>query len=88
MIQVLTEPKNSIVRQMVRLFEIDGVRLNFTEGALRRIAQEAKKRPTGARALRSIVESTIKKLCYDVPSNPSVEAITITEDTVNTGIGG
>lgn len=87
MIQVLTEPKNSIVRQMVRLFEIDGVRLNFTEGALRRIAQEAKKRPTGARALRSIVESAIKKLCYDVPSNPSVEAITITEATVNTGIG-
>lgn len=87
MVQVLTEPKNSIVRQMKRLFEIDGVRLDFSEGALRRIAQEAKKRKTGARALRSIVESALKQLSFDVPSNPLVEAITVTEDTVTNGTG-
>lgn len=87
MVQVLTEPKNSIVRQMKRLFEIDGIRLEFTEEALREIALESKKRPTGARALRSIVEAALKRLCYDVPSNPLVEAVTITKDTVTTGVG-
>jgi ATP-dependent Clp protease ATP-binding subunit ClpX len=87
MVQVLTEPKNSIVRQMKRLFEIDGIKLEFTEGALRKIAQESKKRPTGARALRSIVEAALKQLCYDVPSNPLIEAVTITEDTVATKMG-
>jgi len=87
MVQVLTEPKNSIVRQMKYLFEIDGIKLEFTEGALRKIALESKKRPTGARALRSIVEAALKQLCYDVPSNPLVEAVTITEDTVTTGVG-
>jgi endopeptidase Clp ATP-binding regulatory subunit ClpX len=87
MIQVLTEPKNSIIRQMKRLFEIDGIKLDFSEGSLKRIAQEAKKRKTGARALRSIVESTLKQLSFDAPSNPLVEAITVTEDTVTNGTG-
>lgn len=87
MIQVLTEPRNSIVRQMKRLFEIDGIKLDFTTEALRKIAVEAKKRPTGARALRSIVEATLKQLSYDAPSNPLIEGITITEDTVTTGVG-
>jgi ATP-dependent Clp protease ATP-binding subunit ClpX len=87
MIRVLTEPKNSIIRQVKRLFEIDHFRLDFTEGALRKIAVEAKKRPTGARALRSIVEGALKQLSFDAPSNTSLEAITITEETVTTGIG-
>jgi ATP-dependent Clp protease ATP-binding subunit ClpX len=87
MIRVLTEPKNSIIRQVKRLFEIDKIRLDFTEGALRKIAVEAKKRPTGARALRSIVEGTLKQLSFDSPSNPALEAVTITEETVATGIG-
>ena len=87
MIRVLTEPKNSIIRQVKRLFEIDHLRLDFTEGALRKIAVEAKKRPTGARALRSIVEGALKQLSFDAPSNTSLEAITITEETVTTGIG-
>jgi ATP-dependent Clp protease ATP-binding subunit ClpX len=87
MVRVLTEPKNSIVRQMKYLFEIDGVKLEFTEGALRKIAIESKKRPTGARALRSIVEATLKQLSYDTPSNPLIEGITITEDAVTTGVG-
>jgi len=87
MIQVLTEPKNSIIRQMKRLFEIDGIKLDFSEGSLRKIAQEAKKRKTGARALRSIVELALKQLSFDAPSNPLVEAITVTEDTVTNGTG-
>jgi ATP-dependent Clp protease ATP-binding subunit ClpX len=87
MIRVLTEPRNSIIRQVKRLFEIDKIRLDFTEGALRKIAAEAKKRPTGARALRSIVEGTLKQLSFDSPSNPALEAVTITEETVTTGIG-
>jgi ATP-dependent Clp protease ATP-binding subunit ClpX len=87
MIQVLTEPKNSITRQMQSLFEIDGIRLEFSEGSLRKIAQEAKKRKTGARALRSIVEASLKQLSFDAPSNPLIEAITVTEDTVTKGTG-
>lgn len=87
MIRVLTEPKNSIIRQVKRLFEIDHIRLEFAESALRKIAQEAKKRPTGARALRSIVEGTLKQLSFDSPSNSALEAVTITEETVTTGIG-
>jgi len=87
MIRVLTEPRNSIIKQVKSLFQMDGVCLDFTEDALRAIAREAKKRPTGARALRSIVEKTLKTFAYDTPSNETIERILVTEDTVNGGQG-
>jgi len=87
MVQVLTEPKNSIVKQVKSLFRMDHIVLDFTEEALRAIAREAKKRPTGARALRSIVEKTLKTFAYDSPSNADIERILVTEETVQGGQG-
>jgi ATP-dependent Clp protease ATP-binding subunit ClpX len=87
MVQVLTEPKNSIIKQVQALFEMDGIKLEFTEGALRAIAKEAKKRPTGARALRSIVEKTLKSFSFESPSKPEIVCIQVTEETVNGGPG-
>lgn len=87
MVEILTRPKNSIVKQVQALFAMDGVVLDFADDALVAIAQEAKKRPTGARALRSIVEKTLKPFSYDIPSNTTVERILITAETVKGGPG-
>lgn len=82
MIRVLVEPKNSIIRQVQVLFEMDNVSLVFEETAIRAIAREALKRPTGARALRTIVEKSLAKLFFEVPGNPDVESVVITEAAV------
>lgn len=86
MVKVLSEPKNSIIKQVQYLFSIDNVDLQFEKDALLAIAREAKKQPMGARALRSIVEKVTKKLAFDVPSDVTIETIVITEGTV-TGTG-
>lgn len=86
MVRILTEPKNAIVRQFQALFGMDGIDLQFDEAALLALAREAKKRPTGARALRSIVESVLRPYSFDAPSDSTLRAIRITEDTV-TGAG-
>lgn len=86
MIRILTEPRNAIIRQFQALFSMDEIDLQFDEGALRAIAREAKKRPTGARALRGIVEMVLRPYSFDAPSDDSLKAIRITEDTV-TGAG-
>ena len=86
MIRILTEPKNAIIRQFQALFSMDGIDLQFDEAALRAIAREAKRRPTGARALRSIVEAVLRPYSFDAPSDDALKAIRITEDTV-TGQG-
>ena len=86
MVRILTEPKNAIVRQFQALFQMDGIDLQFDEGALRAIAREAKRRPTGARALRSIVELILRPYSFDAPSDPDLTAIQVTEDAV-TGKG-
>lgn len=85
MMVVLTEPKNSIIRQVQALFAMDNVDLVFEEGAIRAISKEALKRSTGARALRTIVEGCLAKLFYDVPSNSEIESVIITEATVGGG---
>jgi ATP-dependent Clp protease ATP-binding subunit ClpX len=87
MTEILTKPKNSIVRQVQALFKMDGIELEFTEEALVEIAKRAKKKPTGARALRSITEKTVCKLAYDAPSNPNIEKIIVSKETVETGEG-
>jgi ATP-dependent Clp protease ATP-binding subunit ClpX len=81
-VQVLTKPKNAIIKQFRALFGIDGVDLQFDETALRAIGREAKKRPTGCRALRSILEKVLQPYAFDAPSDPTLGSIRITEDVV------
>ena len=82
MVRILTEPKNAIIKQFQALFSMDNVDLQFDEGALQAIGREAKKRPTGARALRSIVESILRPYSFDTPTDSTIEAIRITETVV------
>ena len=86
LMQILTEPKNSLVRQYQRLFEMDGVQLTFEEDALRAIARKALERETGARGLRSIVESILLPLMYSIPDDEDTGEVIITGGTV-TGEG-
>lgn len=82
LIQIATEPKNSLVKQYQKLLEIDGVNLEFTEEALEAIVDKAIERKTGARGLRSIIEDIMRDIMFDIPSNPEIETCTITKDTV------
>ncbi len=79
MVQILTEPKNAIVKQYKALFAMDNVSLEFDEGALRRIAQKAIKSPKGARSLRSVMEAVLEPYCVDCPSDPGIKTVRITE---------
>ncbi|MFN4151883.1 MAG: AAA family ATPase, partial [Candidatus Sericytochromatia bacterium] len=80
--QILTEPKNSIIKQYKKLLGMDGVDLKFAKEAIRAIAKEAIKRKTGARALRSIVEDVMLDIMYEAPSNPAMKQIEITGDMI------
>ncbi len=82
MIDVMTKPKNALVKQYKKLFEIDGAELEFTDDALEEIVDKAIERKTGARGLRSIMEETMKDIMYELPSNPKVVKVTITAETV------
>jgi len=82
MVRILTEPKNALVKQYQRLFELDGVRLSFEEEALRRIAQKAIERKTGARGLRSILEEILMDVMYELPELEGYEVV-ITPDVVD-----
>jgi len=85
LVKILTEPKNSLVRQYQRLFEMDGVRLSFEEDALRAIAEKALDRGTGARGLRSIVESILLPVMFSIPDDTGTGEVIITGDSVRTG---
>ncbi len=82
LVRILQEPKDSLVKQYTKLFALDGVELIFQDEALSEIANKAIERHTGARGLRSIMEDTLKKLMYEVPSDETITKITITADTV------
>jgi len=82
MVRILTEPKSAIVKQFKAMFQMDGIDLQFDTDALKAIGREAKKRPTGARALRSIMEKILRPYSYDYPSEDEVSAVRITEDVV------
>ena len=82
LVRILKEPKNAMVKQYQKLFELDGVRLEFEEEALEAVAKKAIERKTGARGLRAILESTLLDLMYRVPSDESITACTITRDTI------
>ena len=82
LVSILKEPRNALIRQYQKLFEIEKVKLRFTEGALVAIAQEALKRKTGARGLRSILETIMLDIMYDLPSQTNIQECIISEDTI------
>ncbi len=82
LIRILTEPKNALVRQYKRLFELDGVELEFTEDALEAIADQAILRGTGARGLRAIMEEVLLSVMYEVPSREDVARVVVTREVV------
>lgn len=82
LVQILTEPRNALVKQYQRFLEMDGVDLEFEPGALTAIAEEALKRNAGTRGLRSIIESTMRNVMYDVPSRDDVTKCIVTEATI------
>ena len=77
MLRILTEPKNAIVKQYKKLFELDGVELVFTDDALSAIAEKTIQQKTGARGLRSIIENAMMDVMYRVPSMEHVERVTL-----------
>jgi len=85
LVDILVKPKNAIIKQYAKLFELEDVILKFTDGALSAIAKEAMKRKTGARGLRAILENVMLDLMYDVPSQDNVSEVVINEDAI---IGG
>ncbi|WP_152193043.1 ATP-dependent Clp protease ATP-binding subunit ClpX [Georgenia satyanarayanai] len=86
LIKILTEPRNALVRQYQRMFEIDGVELEFTEDALEAIADLALLRGTGARGLRAIMEEILRETMFDVPSRDDVEKVVITAEVVQQNV--
>ncbi|WP_454854190.1 ATP-dependent Clp protease ATP-binding subunit ClpX [Promicromonospora soli] len=82
LVRILTEPKNALVKQYKRMFEIDGVELEFDEPAVGAIAEQALLRGTGARGLRAIMEEVLQQVMFDVPSRDDVERVVITRDVV------
>ena len=83
LVRILTEPKNSLMKQYKKLFAFDNVQLEFTDDALSAIAEKALKNQTGARGLRGIMESTLTQLMFDVPADETISKVTITADVIN-----
>lgn len=82
MIRILTEPKNSLIKQYQKLLSLDNVRLRFTEGALAAIARKAKEKKAGARGLRSILEDVMLDIMYEIPSQKDVAECVISEESI------
>jgi ATP-dependent Clp protease ATP-binding subunit ClpX len=82
LVRILKEPKNALTRQYQKLFDMEAVHLKFTDGALLAIAREALKRKSGARGLRAILENTMLDVMYDIPSQPSIKEVLISEEVV------
>jgi ATP-dependent Clp protease ATP-binding subunit ClpX len=81
--RILTEPKNALVKQYIRLFELDGVELSFTPEALDAVAKKAIARKTGARGLRAIIEDVMLDVMYEVPGREEIIKCRVGEETVN-----
>jgi len=86
LIQILREPKNALVKQYQRLFDMENVKLKFTDGALVAIAREALERKTGARGLRSILENSMLDVMFDIPSQDRVKEVVLNEDVISKGV--
>ena len=83
LVKILSQPKNALTKQYTRLLEMDGVRLEFEEGALEAVAEKALKLNTGARGLRSVMEGIMTNVMFETPSDDSIQAVVITPDAVN-----
>jgi ATP-dependent Clp protease ATP-binding subunit ClpX len=83
LVRILKEPKNALTKQYCKLFDMENVHLKFTEEALRAIAREAMKRKSGARGLRAIMENIMLDIMYDIPSQPNIKEVVISEDVVD-----
>jgi ATP-dependent Clp protease ATP-binding subunit ClpX len=82
LIRILTEPKNALIKQYARMFEMDEVELVFTPDSLEAIAEQALKRGTGARGLRAILEEVLLNTMYDLPSRTDIDQVLIDRDVV------
>ncbi len=82
LVRILKEPKNALTKQYSKLFDMESVHLKFTEEALRAIARDAMKRKSGARGLRAIMETIMLDIMYDMPSQPNIKEVVITEEVV------
>ena len=85
LIDILTKPKNALVKQFQKLFDMDGVKLKFTKTALAAVAKEALIRNAGARGLRAILESAMLDIMYDVPSRSGIKEVVINEEVITKG---
>ena len=86
LVEILSEPKNALVKQYVRLFEMDGVELEFSQDGLEAVADQAILRGTGARGLRAIMEEVLLPVMYDIPSRDDVEKVVVTAETVTDNV--
>ena len=82
LVQILTQPKNALIKQYQKLFEMDGVKLKFTRGALYKIAQLAQVQKSGARGLRAILESALLDIMYETPGETNISEVIINEEVV------
>ncbi|MBL6989425.1 MAG: ATP-dependent Clp protease ATP-binding subunit ClpX [Bacteriovoracaceae bacterium] len=82
LVSILTEPQNAITKQYQKLFEFDGIKIEFEPKALREVAKMAMQKKTGARGLRSILEQTMLDIMYDIPANDKINKVVITHDTI------
>ena len=85
LIQIVTKPRNALVKQYKKLLELDNVELEFEDGALEAIVDKAIERKTGARGLRAIFEDIMRDIMFEIPSNPNIETCVITKETVESG---
>ena len=81
--RILTEPKNALIKQYKKLFELDGVELKFTDEAINTIAKKAVERKTGARGLRAILENAVMDIMYETPSDETIKECIVNEDVIN-----
>ena len=82
LVQILTEPKNALTKQYKRLFELESVQLKFTDEAISAVARKALERKSGARGLRAILEEVMLDVMFEVPSEPDIKEVVISEDTI------
>ena len=82
LIDILTKPRNALVKQYQKLFEMDGVKLRFTKGAMKAVAHEALQTKSGARGLRAIVEGILLETMYEIPSKPNIKEVLVNEEVV------
>jgi ATP-dependent Clp protease ATP-binding subunit ClpX len=85
LIDILTKPKNALVKQFQRLFDMDGVKLKFAKQALSAVAREALNRNSGARGLRAILENAMLDIMYDIPSRGGIKEVVINEEVITKG---